>query len=172
MSEDRAGTIRFEVGHDADYLLTAFARYRSAHWSRYVNRTLTALALLLAAYFVVSGLLEDDLQRALVGAVVGVLVLGTQRIARRTLRARLGRGGAQDRYVLILSHEGMLAEGGGSRVMLPWSRFVRAVQFDDGIMLVQGPQAFHWLPFSAAGSATPEAVVAMVSEGTGRLARA
>ncbi|MCA9214730.1 MAG: YcxB family protein [Planctomycetales bacterium] len=51
--------------------------------------------------------------------------------------------------VILLSNEDYFAQSNAQETRLNWSVFTRALHFEDGFLLFQGPRLYHWLPFAA-----------------------
>jgi hypothetical protein len=83
-------------------------------------------------------------------AFAGALLLGWP-IDAWFLRRRFRKSPYHnDEIALTISDEGIHGVGRSSETRLNWSLITKARRFSDGLLLLQGPQVFHWLPNTAA----------------------
>ena len=160
---------RFSFSYDVDYLLTAFDRYRSQHWFRHVSSLSVALALIFAAGFVYQAIVNNQLIGMVLGVLVFIALFWSRSLMRNLLRRRLLRmNGIGESFVIDVSNQGLHAKGQGQQANLGWNRFSHAVRYADGVLLVQSPQVFNWLPSTALeGPHTLEDVLALIERGLG-----
>jgi hypothetical protein len=63
-----------------------------------------------------------------------------------------------------LSEDGMHITSDKSDVFLKWSAFTKALRFNDGFLLFQGPRVFNWLPKSALTEGSEQDVDSLLKE--------
>ncbi|RIX73938.1 YcxB family protein [Acidovorax cavernicola] len=140
-------TYRFQFSED--HLLTGFLRNLQQIWW---VRLKWPLALLFGVPLVVC-VYEGFLALAAVFALGIVLVLSAPAIARLALH-RFRQSPFYDQEIdLSLSESGTHARGPHSEERHGWEAYTKACRFKDGLLLFHGPDAFRWLPDTAAADA-------------------
>jgi hypothetical protein len=145
----------YRIRFSEEHLLRSCLRYRQQVWWRRPFHTLKwFLALLLAILLVVCAVNRLVAGAAIVGAILGALLLGWP-IDAWILRRRFRKSPFHDEVnVFSLSEEGSHVVGPNSEVRAGWPLFTKARRFKDGLLLFQGPHLFIWLPDDAARDAS------------------
>jgi hypothetical protein len=134
-----------------DHLLTSFLRYQKQIWWRlpflglkWILAIVFGLSFIIFAY---KGYLD---LAAIFGTILGTLLLSGL-IGAWTIRRRFRKSPFHnDEIVFSISESGSHVVGRDSEVSIGWASFTKARRFDDGLLLFQGPDAFSWLPDTAA----------------------
>lgn len=134
-----------------DHLLTSMRKYREQTWWRrpfikYRWPIVVASSIGLA-YFVHFGSVYSA---GISGGIVGALLLGWP-IDSWIIRRRFRKSPYyNDDLSIRLAESGFHAIGQNTRMDIGWSTYTKARRFKDGLLLLQGPYVFNWLPDEAA----------------------
>lgn len=102
-------------------------------------------------------------------ATTALVVAGASLFARRGRRFLATRNyrkspHADEDLVLTLGPDGFHGLGTRSEMRFPWEAFTHAYVEEDGVLLLRGPQVFHWLPDRALVRGDPARLRALVRE--------
>src|SRR5215471_7453175 len=147
--------VEYRFRADEDYYVTAYARHRQQlWWYQWLRPAGVFVWIALAALLYCSNGARDDwpsIGLILFVLLVAALIYSTPTPLSRAVRRRRIRKlpTLNDDWVIRLSDDGMSSSGKRGEGRLDWSGFSRARCLADGLLLFQGPSAFHWLPDSA-----------------------
>jgi hypothetical protein len=142
-----------------EFRMTANRRHQSLQpWRRIPPEKSGIVSLIFLALGVVSALSGDSMLFIFFAGVAAIVLvmglLGMSR-ARRRMQSSPYRN---DQVVFSVSEQGVYVVGRHSEMRLAWPLLTKAVRFDDGWLLFQGPYVVNWLPDSAATAADTVAV--------------
>ncbi|MEZ6100936.1 MAG: YcxB family protein [Pirellulaceae bacterium] len=148
LENDGLATAR--IAYTGDYLIEALIRYRAQRNGRIAWIVLRTIAILSFACFTVLAISQRHYLFGVFLAAFTVLLIVGQRIDNwRIKRALASSPHLNEELTLHLSDTDFHVWSAMQDTRLSWSLFSRAVYFDDGVLILQGPNLFHWIPWSA-----------------------
>lgn len=162
-----SSTPEYRYTLDEAYLRVADARSSSMQSPR--QRALARI-LPIALYLGITGWIGWRLRAqpafdALCLVLVTIVYWFTVRKERRKAVTSLKGTPLENAIILVrLGPEGLEIEAGPTRARCTWESFHAARFFDDGLLLLDSPRSYRWLPHTGLSCATPLEVEATVRE--------
>lgn len=140
----------FEITFSEPFLIEMVRRYRcSRALARYATLLKGGLGLCLIALILVCVLAKTYIGASVISVFLALLLF-SRRFDEFIIARRFRKSPYRDERIRIqLSADGFTATGTKSNAQLSWAVFTKALRFDDGFLLFQGPGVFNWLPVRA-----------------------
>ena len=149
--------IKLLIKYDEEFLVETLRRARSTKGIRRLRLGYQVGALLISISFGTVLFYNGARFTGIALMSFGLIVLFTSRIDEWTTRRNLRQSPyCNDEIAVTITDEGYQAKSSIQDVTFAWSVFTKAVQFNDGLLLFQGPRLFNWLPYSAIQEGTVE----------------
>jgi hypothetical protein len=85
--------------------------------------------------------------------LLGLILLNTAWLAKRTFRYRFGKLPYRDSEVAwVFTDDGLAAHGDGFTESLSWNKIYRLVDTTDGFLIYPQAMMYYWVPFSGFGN--------------------
>ena len=158
------GQVTARIVYSSDYLIEALARHRAQKEGRWAWLVLRAIAILGFAGFAVLVIGQGHYLFGVFLALFTLLLLVGQRFENwRSRRALASSLHLDEELTVSLSDAGYHVWSTLQDTRMQWAMFTKAVYFDDGFLLLQGPGLCYWIPFSAlVPGADPEEIESLL----------
>ena len=162
----------FELVYDQEFFLETVRRRNQAAGTAMLRKggfVVVGLGCLALIAILLSGDRRGEIFLLL---LFSVLILASPQLDRWLTIRNFRRSPFQNETLRIsLGEDAYVVAGSISSTHLSWDAFTRAVQFEDGMLLFQGPGLCNWLPFSRITRGTPAEVAERVSTKVGEFRR-
>ena len=140
-------SIEYRYKYAADLMIEGLRRYRRRHHQRYWLPWLKGVSFVGLVVFVAFSIYARLWFPGFVFAFFLVLLLSGPRLDFFILRRRHRKSPFFNSNVVVqLSESGCIVADANSRSELSWSLFTGGHRFDDGFLVLHGPQQFQWWP--------------------------
>ena len=144
------GAVTASLTYTSDYVIESLARYRAQLGTPAVQLILRIIAVVSFAFFAFYQISQRHFALGILIALFTVSLIVRQRVNDwRTRRAFGASPHANEELTIRLSDTDFHVWSAMQDVRLEWRLFTKVVDFDDGVLIFQGPSVFHWIPFSA-----------------------
>ncbi len=141
--------IKFYFKFDDQFVVDGFKRYGRQHAVRntwYVSKIVLSLVFILLS---LGSIYHGDYKLVIFFSIVIILMLYGHKIDYLLIKYHSRKSPHINEHVEItLNENGFQAISSKSETKTKWSAFTKAVAFNDGFLLFQGPRFFNWLPLN------------------------
>ncbi|MEM1293997.1 MAG: YcxB family protein [Verrucomicrobiota bacterium] len=154
---------KFEFTFTEEHFLTIFQKRAQISKQALVFKILRILLLVPLAFLFYATLQTGETILMVVIILIALLLLFSKVIERWMLIQSFRNSPFRNEQISIqLTDEGYIGEGTVGSTKLGWTAFTKAVRFEDGLLLFQGPGLNNWLPFSTLVEGSPDDVAGFV----------
>lgn len=141
-------TVSFQF--TANHNLEGFKRYRRQSTWRLFALSVKAVGVVFFGFLCFLVMRGGDVVASLIFGALTVLILVAHHLEYALFRRAFKKSPYIDEVVLIeFTEEGVYIRSPKQNAQLQWSAWTKGIQFREGLLLLQGPQLFSWIPFAS-----------------------